>query len=244
MGQTIDFDGFAGYLSEPGGSPRGALIVIHEIWGLVDHIKDVTDRFAAEGFLALAPDLLSSVGIDAHIGEELQAILRHPDPAQRSAGQPRLREKMAPLQAPEFAVFAVDALVKSVDYLAGQPGIDGRIAVVGFCFGGTYAFALAAADPRVRAAVPFYGSPPALDQVGAITAPVLALYGSTDERLMGSLPDVTQAMTDAGVDFTTKVYDGAGHAFFNDTNPITYNAEAASDAWKRVLAFLEQSLGR
>jgi carboxymethylenebutenolidase len=238
----IDLDGFSGYLSEPDGAPRGALIVIHEIWGLVDHIKDVADRFAAEGYLVLAPDLLSQVGIDAHVGAELQGIMQNPDPEKRNAGQPLLREKMAPLQAPGYAQFAVDALKRCVDYLARQPGIDGRIAVTGFCFGGTYAFALAAADSRVRAVVPFYGSPPALDQVGAITAPVLAFYGANDERLMLSLPDVTTAMTDAGVDFRTKVYDGAGHAFFNDTNPYSYNAEVASDAWSRAVTFLERSL--
>jgi carboxymethylenebutenolidase len=238
----IDLDGFLGYLSEPHGAPGGALIVIHEIWGLVDHIKDVADRFAAEGYLVLAPDLLSEVGIDAHIGAELQSIMQNPDPEKRNAGQPLLREKMAPLQAPGYAEFAADALKKCVDYFAGQPGIDGRMAVTGFCFGGTYAFALAAADSRVRAVVPFYGSPPALDQVGAITAPVLAFYGANDERLMRSLPDVTTAMTDAGVDFTTKVYDAAGHAFFNDTNPYSYNAEVASDAWSRAVTFLKQSL--
>jgi carboxymethylenebutenolidase len=245
----IDLDGLSGYLSEPASSepsraPRGALIVIHEIWGLVEHIKQVADRFAAEGYLVLAPDLLSEVGIDAHVGAELQAIMQNPDPEKRNAGQPLLREKMAPLQAPEYAAFAVDALKRSVDYLARQPGIGGRIAVTGFCFGGTYAFALAAADSRVRAVVPFYGSPPALDEVGAIKAPVLALYGANDDRLMGSLPEVTTAMTDAGVDFTTKVYEGAGHAFFNDTNPFSYNAEVAADAWSTVLDFLERSLAR
>lgn len=239
----LDDGAFTAYLSEPAGPPRGALILIHEIWGLVDHITDVADRFAAEGYLVLAPDLLSKIGIDARLGDELQSIMRDPDPERRSAGQPLLREKMAPMQSPEYAAFAVDALKKSVDYLAGQAGVDGRIAVAGFCFGGTYSFALAASDTRVRAVVPFYGAPPALEQVGAITAPVFALYGDEDKRLMDSLPAVTTAMTDAGVDFTTKVYDGVGHAFFNDTNPFAYNAEAASDAWTRVLGFLELSLG-
>ncbi|MGO4689997.1 dienelactone hydrolase family protein [Glaciibacter sp. 2TAF33] len=243
MGRSIDLDGFTGYLSEPAGVPRGALIVIHEIWGLVDHITDVADRFAAEGYLVLAPDLFSSVGVDAHIGEELQRVMFSTDPEERSAAQPRLREKMAPLQAPEYSVFAVDALKKCVDYLVGQPHVNGRLGVIGFCFGGSYAFALAAADPRVRAAVPFYGSPPERDELGAISAAVLAVYGAKDERLMASLPDLTAAMADAGVDFTTKVYDGAGHAFFNDASPFTYNAPAAADAWTRALEFLERSLG-
>lgn len=246
MGQRIELDAghFSAYLAAPTGPLRGALIVIHEIWGLVDHITAVADRFAAEGYLVLAPDLLSEVGIEARIGLELQGIMFHADPETRSNGQTRLREKMAPLQSPEYAEFAVDALKKCVDYLAAQPGVDGRIAVTGFCFGGSYSFALATADSRVRAAAPFYGQPPALDAVAAISAPVHAFYGRTDERLMDSLPEVTAAMTDAGVDFTAQVYEGAGHAFFNDTNPFTYNAEAASDAWTRVLAFLDRSLNR
>lgn len=245
MGQMIQLPGAAvsAYLCRPPGPVRGGVVLIHEIWGLVDHITDVADRLAAEGYVTIAPDLLSPVGIPAELGAELQGIMFSPDPAVRNAGQPRLRDALAPIHAPDFAGFALAALQACVDHLAALPEVGERIAVTGFCFGGSYSFALAAADPRIVAAAPFYGSPPALDAVGDITASVYAFYGGTDERLMQSLPEVTAAMTDAGVDFTTQVYPEAGHAFFNDTNPRAYNPAAAADAWARLLAFLDWSLG-
>jgi carboxymethylenebutenolidase len=231
------------YVAEPVGPTRGALIVIHEIWGLVDHIKDVADRFAGQGYLVLAPDILSSAGVTPEIGLEIMAGIFSADEKTRTEAQPLLREKLAPANAPEYAAWAVDALKKAVDYLEAQPGVEGRIAVTGFCFGGGYSFALAAADPRILAAIPFYGYPPASTSVVTITAPVLAFYGDQDESLMASLPTLTTAMTDAAVDFTPTVYSGARHAFFNDTNSITYSADAASDAWTTTLAFLAKSLG-
>lgn len=235
---------FTAYIAEPTGAPRGALIVIHEVWGLVDHIKDIADRFAAEGYLVLAPDLLSAIGIDAQIGIELGEIMKSTDERVRSEGQPRLRAAFASLGVPEYSAWALAALHQCVDYLADRPGIDGRIAVTGFCFGGTYSFALAAADPRIRAAVPFYGAPPESSDVSKITAPVLAFYGETDANLIASLPDVTAALQGAGVDFTAKVYENAGHAFFNDTNEFMYRQEPAADSWTRTLDFLATAIDR
>jgi len=242
MGQMIQLGDLPAYVCHPDAAVRGGVVLIHEIWGLVDHIKDVAERLAAEGYLTIAPDLAGSVGIDAQLGTELQGIMFSPDPAVRNAGQPRLRDSLAPLRAPEFAGFAVDALRSCVDHLAARAEVGDRIAVTGFCFGGSYSFALAAADPRVVAAAPFYGSPPALDTVGDITASVYAFYGDQDERLMATLPEVTAAMAAAGVDFTAQVYPGAGHAFFNDTNPLAYDRAAAADAWARLLAFLARTL--
>jgi carboxymethylenebutenolidase len=221
---------------------KGAVIVIHEIWGLVDHVKSIADRFAAEGYLAVAPDLLSGIGIVPEVGRELQELATSGDEAKRAEAQPILRERMSPMRSPEYAEWAVATLVRVVDHVAAQPGVDGRIAVVGFCFGGTYSFALAAADSRVRVAVPFYGAPPETARIENIRVPVLALYGDEDERLMESLPSVTQAMKDGGVDFTAHVYGDAGHAFFNDTNPLMYRPEVAADAWRRTLAFIESAL--
>ena len=247
MGRRIELeagDRFAAYVAEPA-SPagvRGGVVVIHEIWGLVEHITSIADRFAAEGYVAVAPDLASHVGIDAHLGQELQQIMASHDEAVRSEGQPRLREATSPLHAPEFAEWAIPALRAAVDLLAEQPGVDGRIAVVGFCFGGSYAFALASADPRVRAAVPFYGAPPRTTDLASIAAPVLAFYGQQDERVLATLPRVTEGMRDAGVDFTAHVYPGVGHAFFNDTNARTYDAATADDAWRRTLRFLDEAL--
>ena len=97
--------------------------------------------------------------------------------------------------------------------------------VVGFCFGGTYAFALAAADPRLRAAVPFYGNFPENADPATIGCPVLAFYGEDDHGITDGVPELESRMEQAGVDFTARVYHGVGHAFFNDTSPSKYNAE-------------------
>lgn len=229
---------FDGYLARPVGRPRGALIVIHEIWGLVDHIKSIADRFAGEGYLVLAPDLLSQVGIQPAIGLELHAIRMSDDESVRTAGQPRLREAFSVMRAPEFGAWAVGALKNCVDFLEHQPEIDGHIGVLGFCFGGSYSFALAAADSRVKVAVPFYGAPPEIADVPKIGARVLALYGRNDPSIMDSLPAVADAMAAASIDFTSHIYEQTGHAFFNDTSPSAYNAEAAADAWAKANAFL------
>ncbi|MGN6502141.1 MAG: dienelactone hydrolase family protein [Pseudolysinimonas sp.] len=230
------------YRVEPSGAPRGAIILIEEIWGLVPHIQDVARRFAAEGYLVVAPDLLSGTGMTAEVGQRLADIRSHPDPEVRHSEQPLLREVFTEAFSPDFARTAVQRLREGVDELEHEPGIDGRIAVVGFCFGGTYSFALAAADPRVRAAVPFYGAAdPAT--VGRISCPVLAFYGDRDRRIIDGLPAVAEALRAGGVDATIHRYPDAGHAFFNDTNPLAYRQADAADAWQRTLAFLASSLG-
>lgn len=229
------------YKAVPDGEIRGGLIVIHEIWGLVDHITEVADRFAREGYVAYAPDILSKAGITPEAGRELMELMQNPDETVRVAAQPTFRERMAPAHDPEYGAWALQALRKVVDDLAAQPGVDGRIGVVGFCFGGSYSFGLAATDDRIRAAVPFYGAPPDQISIKNIGCPVLAIYGETDERLMSGLPDVTKQMQEAGVDFTSKVYPDAGHAFFNDTSS-NYQAEAAADAWTTTLDFFARNL--
>lgn len=238
---TIDVGGIEVYRADPPGEVRGGLIVIHEIWGLADHIKQVADRFAAEGYLVYAPDILSKAGITPQAGQELMDLMQNPDEKVRVAAQPLMRERMAPAHDPEYGAWAVSALQQVVDALIEQPGVDGRIAVLGFCFGGSYSFALAAADRRIRAAVPFYGAPPDPERIGDISCPVLAIYGGEDERLMQGLPEVRRRMEGTGVDATIKVYDGAGHAFFNDTGS-RYDADATADAWRLTLDFLRRHL--
>jgi carboxymethylenebutenolidase len=238
---TISLDGVKVYRAVPEGEPRGGIILIHEIWGLVPHITGVADRFAAEGYVVVAPDLLSDAGISPQFGLELHALMSDPDEARRTEAQPRLREAMSPLRSPEFATSAMTRLRTSVDALAAEPGVDGRIAVVGFCFGGTYSFALAAADDRIRAAVPFYGTAPAPDRIATIACPVLALYGAHDPALIDALPGVRSEMAAAGVDFTDHVYPDAAHAFFNDTGS-RYRQDDAADAWERTLAFLDERI--
>lgn len=229
------------YVSEPTGTPKGGLVVVHEVWGLVRHTRDVADRFAAEGYLAVAPDLLSGAGGVADLSGELQEAAF--DPQQRSNAQPRLRKHMAPIRSPEYAKHAVAALHVCFDHLEGVAGLTGRVAATGFCLGGTYTFSLAVSEPRLRAAVPFYGHAEFKDaELRGINCPVLAFYGDQDAALMDELPGLKSRMRAAGVDFEAVVYPGAGHAFFNDTNKYTYNAEAAADSWARTLAFLERSL--
>lgn len=244
MSQLVELsDGdFSAYVAEPTGTVRGGLVVIHEIWGLVDHIKDVANRLAENGYVAIAPDLLTGIGISPEVGQELLRLRTSGSAAEQSRFQPMLREKLAPTHSPEFAQGAVSVLRRTVDFLGERPDVENRIGVIGFCFGGSYTFALAAADSRIRAAIPFYGSPPDSTDVGKISCPVLAFYGDQDERLMSSLPEVSKAMAEAGVDFTSHVYPGVGHAFFNDTNPQTYDTSAAADAWQQTLAVLERDL--
>jgi carboxymethylenebutenolidase len=243
MGAMVDLDGVTAYRAEPTVPPRGGLVLIHEIWGLVPHIRDIADRYAAEGYLVLAPDLLSDAGITPDIGAELADLRLEPDEEKRLQGQALLREKFAVMNEPAFAAEAITKLRLVVDALAAEPEIDGRIAVAGFCFGGTYSFALAAADPRVRAAIPFYGGSPDAASIARIAAPVLALYGEDDPRIMAALPQTRIDMAAAGVDFTAQVYLGARHAFFNDTNETAYDPVAAADAWQRALDFLARHLG-
>ncbi|MBO0811358.1 MAG: dienelactone hydrolase family protein [Microlunatus sp.] len=229
------------YKAVPTGQVKGGLIVIHEIWGLVDHIRAVADRFADAGYIAYAPDILSKAGITPQAGKELQELTQHPDEKVRVAAQPTFRQRMAPAHDPGYGAWALGALSKVIDDLAVRPGVDGRIGVVGFCFGGSYSFGLAATDDRICAAVPFYGAPPDQVSVADIGCPVLAIYGEQDERLITGLPDVAKAMQEAGVDFTSKVYPDAGHAFFNDTSSH-YQPAAAADAWTITLDFIARNL--
>jgi carboxymethylenebutenolidase len=236
-----DGDALDVYVARPEGPPIGGLVVIHEIWGLVDHIKDVADRFAAEGWLVAAPDLLSNSGVAPALGAELFGLVNGDDEEARTAAQPRMREAMSGMRAPEYARWAVGALRATVGWLMGEPGVGGRLAATGFCFGGTYAFLLAAHDDRVRAVAPFYGTAPSPGLMAGISAPVLALYGQHDPALIDALPAVTAAMAEAGVDFEAVVYPDSAHAFFNDTGR-RYNPTDADDAWGRVTAFLRDNI--
>jgi carboxymethylenebutenolidase len=242
VGERIEINGVDVYRAEPAGPPRGAIIVIHEIWGLVDQITRIADRWADEGYLALAPDLLSGIGVTPEVGEELAALNADPDEEKRASLQPRLREALAPIRSPQYASEAVARLRAVVDHLAGLPEIGGRIAVTGFCFGGTYSFALAADDDRVRAAVPFYGTAPEPEAIARIACPVLALYGELDPAIVDRLPEVRDAMRANDVPFSDHVYPGARHAFFNETNPHTYDPDAAADAWRRATTFVGERL--
>lgn len=239
---TLMKDGFhiPAYRAGPAGRCKGGIVLIHEVWGLTGHIKNVADRLAAEGYLVLAPNLLSGTDIERHMTPDMPKDLFNP--ATRNEVQPRLRQLMAPLQTPEFAEDTVNKLRAVFACLYEEDACRQKVAVIGFCFGGTYSFSLEAAEPRLQAAIPFYGHS---NQTGAelrnISCPILYLLGENDGNLMQSLPGLTERMHETGADFTVRVYEACGHAFFNDSNPYAYNEAAASDAWKRTLAFLESA---
>lgn len=246
MNETIalaapDGTAFDVYVARPAGVPRGGIVLVHEIWGLVEHIRDVADRFAAQGYLVAAPDILSHGGVAPALGAELFALTNDPDEEVRVAAQPRMRDALTEVRAPAYAEWAIGALRAVVDWLEGQEGASGRIGAVGFCFGGTYVYLLAASDDRIRAAVPFYGGAPSPDRIPDISGAVLAIYGQHDPSLIDALPDLRESMTDAGVDFETVVYPEAGHAFFNDRGR-RYRAGEAADAWQRALTFFGEHL--
>lgn len=228
------------YLASPESGRHPGLIVIEEIWGVDGHIKDVCERFAREGFVVISPELLPE-GVLKFATPEIRAALF--DPEKRNEVQPKMREAMAPMMQPEFGKDAVEKLKACVDYLLADEKVDGSVGVLGFCFGGSYSFHLAINDQRIKAAVPFYGQPPELvDSVASIKCPVLNFNGANDANIIGKIPALEEAMKKGGVDYTSVIYPGAGHAFFNDTNPRSYNAEAAKDAWEKSLTFLHEHL--
>jgi carboxymethylenebutenolidase len=227
VSKTVSYPGgsekpVTGYLSMPEGKgPFPAVIVIHENRGLNEHTRDVARRFAAEGFVALAPDALSRAGGTDKMKspDEARAAIMAMDPA----------DAIADLEA-------------GLKYLASQPNVDAdQIGSVGFCWGGARSFTLSTASKLLHACVVFYGSTPPLEDLGRVHCPVLGLYGGTDERITSKVPETAEAMKKAGKDFTSHIYPTAGHAFFNDTG-ANYNAEAAKDAWTRTLTFLRKTL--
>ncbi len=223
-GQMVEFRANGstaqGYLARPkaGGGP--GVIVIQEWWGLVDHIKAVVDRFAAEGFVALAPDL--------YRGESAQS----PDDAGRL---------MMALNIGQ----AVKDLGGAVDYLVGSGGATSdKVGVVGFCMGGQLAVATACKSARVGACVDFYGVHPSVSlDFSGMSAPVLGLFGEKDEFVS---PEVARKLESdvrsAGKQIEIRIYPNADHAFFNDTRPDVYDADAARDAWERTMRFFRENL--
>lgn len=240
IGDTIAYHSYPdGGLDD--GKKHPGLIVIEEIWGITDHVKSIADRFAAEGYSVISPELLPK-GLLEMLTPQIQKDLF--DPEKRDAVQPKLREAMQPMQQPEYARDAIAKLKACVDYLVADKNVDAArgVGVVGFCFGGTYAFHLAANDARITAAVPFYGQAPTPEEIPQIACPVLAFYGDQDAHLMETLPTLRENMERAGKKFEAVVYPGAGHAFFNDTNTRMYRADAAADAWIKTLQFLKGNL--
>ncbi|MFJ6001035.1 dienelactone hydrolase family protein [Arthrobacter sp. NPDC092385] len=239
-----DVGPLSAYVARPAGPVRGGLVLIHEVWGLVGHTRDVADRFAREGYVVVAPDLLADQGITEENTAGIGEALAGPDAEARNEAQPKLRALLAPLQDPEFAALTTERVRACFRFLHDDTEVAGRVGITGFCFGGSYSFSLAVHEPRLRACIPFYGHADfSREELARITAPVLAFYGQDDEGLITGLPALEAAMAAAGADFTATVYPDAGHAFFNDSNRFAYRPGPAEDAWKLTLDFLALHVG-
>jgi carboxymethylenebutenolidase len=228
MGEMVEFPSngstVGGYLASPEVGAGPGLVVIQEWWGLVDHIKDVCDRFAAEGFTALAPDLYHG------------AATTEPDEA-------------AKLMMAMNIERAARDMAGAVDFLAGHDSVRGEGAgMVGFCMGGGLALWLATLQPdQVRAVVPFYGVIPweaAQPDWSRLRAAVGGHYAENDDF---ASPDHVAALEaqlkDVGVDVEMFIYPNTHHGFFNDTRPDAFAEDAARQAWIRTLEFLRRHLG-
>lgn len=222
------------------GTKHPAILLVHEIWGLTDHMKEVAHRFMQKGYAVLVPDLLSDVDISKEVSADVFEDFK--DPNKKDETQKKMRDLFAPVHSPEFAQRTVAKLQACFDYLMTHETINKNVAVVGFCFGGTYAFALAAEQPQLKAAVPFYGHAPEGEKLQMITCPILAFYGGKDTALASKIPELNETMALLHKKFQAVEYPDVGHAFFNDTNPNLYNKEAADDAWERMLEFLKENL--
>ena len=210
-----------GLLVRPKGrKKRGAVVVIHENRGLTPHIKDVTRRVAQAGYLALGVDALSVFG-----------------------GTPADEDKGRELIGQLNAMKNLNNYLRALDYLRNRPDCNGKTGCVGFCWGGAMANKLAIADPRLNAAVAYYGTQPKEGDLSKIKARLLLHYAGLDERVNAGLNAYAIGLTTAGIQFDQYMYDGVNHAFNNDSSPARYNAEAAQLAWERTLKLFRQTLG-
>jgi carboxymethylenebutenolidase len=211
-----------GYLARP--SAEGTypgVVVIHENRGLTDHIRDVARRVAKAGYVALAPDLASRGGGTSQIGaDQITGFFANASP----------EELLRDLNA-------------GVDFLGQQSGVQAdKFGVVGFCFGGAYTLRLAAANPKMAAAVCYYGvTPEPASQMSATNAAILGQYGGNDARVNGTIPALEQVMQESGKTYEKRIYEGANHAFNNNTGQ-NYNETAAVTAWQETLTWFETHL--
>lgn len=216
-----DADGktLMGYLArQTGASPAPAVVVIQEWWGLNDHIKDVTRRFADEGFVALAPDLYHG------------QVATEPDEARKLAME---------LSMPE----AVQEIQQAIAYLQAQEYVSSdKVGIVGYCMGGGLVLQTALAEDDVAAGVVYYGSPLEPDQAKQVKAPIMTLIGTEDRIPVSGVEAMHAAFDEAGIKNEYHVYEGAQHAFFNDTRANSYSPEASADAWPKTLAWFRDNL--
>lgn len=208
------------YTARPKGAAKlPAVVVIHENRGLNAHIEDVTRRVALEGFFAFAPDLLSPFG---------------GTPVDEDAA----RDMIGKLDRKQM----VQNVVSAVSFLKQHANGNGKVGVVGFCWGGSPAGQVAVDAPDLDAAVVYYGQQPNASDVEKIRAPLLLHYASLDARINAGIPAFVDALKKANKNYTMYMYEGANHAFNNDTSEVRYHKQAAEQAWSRTIAFFKDNL--
>jgi len=202
------------------------VVVIQEVYGLTDWIRAVADRLAADGFIAVAPDLLSGRGPG---GGGTDAFGSRDDAVKAVRGLPATD-----------VVGMLDAVSR---YGRGLPAAQGKVATVGFCWGGAQSFHYATARPDLAAAVVYYGTSPGLDALGAIRSPVLGLYGGDDARVNATVGPAAEKMKELGKTFIEHTYPGAGHGFLRAQDGRDgANLEASRRAWAATIAHLKKYL--
>ncbi len=222
--ETVDIpgaQGLKGYLAKPANAAGKlpTVIVIHENRGLNPHIKDVTRRMAAEGFVALGLDYLSPMGgtpADEEKGREMIGQLRQPD--------------------------VIASGRAAVAYLKSRPDGNGKVGAIGFCWGGGAVNTLAVNEPNLNAGVAYYGGQPKPEDAPKIQAALMLHYAGLDERINAGIQAYEAALKQAGKSYEIHMYEGANHAFNNDTNAARYDKEAADLAWRRTVGFLKGNL--
>jgi carboxymethylenebutenolidase len=219
----IEYPGATGKVRAYSARPKSAdklsgVIVIHENRGLNPHTEDIARRVALEGFMAIAPDALSPFG-----------------------GTPENPDEARPLFQKLDREANIKNFVAAVEYLKTGPQATGKVGCMGFCWGGGTTNQVAVNAPDLAAAVPFYGSQPAPEDVPKIRAAMLIHYAGDDERINAGIPTFEEALKKAGIAYKIYIYEGAGHAFMNDTG-TRYHKEAAELAWQRTAAFLKEKL--
>ena len=206
--------------------PAPVVIVIHEIFGLTDWIRAVTDQLAAEGFIAIAPDFLSGKGPGGGGSASVSS-----DAARGLIGRLEWQEILRRLDA-------------TARYATGLPAATQRFGVVGFCWGGATTFGYATEQSALGAAVVYYGTSPETRGLAAVRAPVLGLYGGDDARVNATIPAAETEMRRLGRRYEKEIYEGAGHAFLRAQDGRGgANLNASRRAWPRMLTFLRESLG-
>ena len=221
--KNIKYPGETGEVQAHYARPKGdeklpGVVVIPEIWGLVPHIEEVARRVALEGFQAIAPDPLSPMGGTPDDADEARTMMRELDEQENTKN-----------------------FVAAVEYLKTHPQSTGKVGVTGFCWGGGVTNQVAVHSPDVQAAVPFYGRQPAAEEVPKIEASMLIHYAGDDERINAGIPEFEKALKEASIDYQMHMYEGAKHAFFNDTGS-RYHEDAAKLAWERTIAFFKDKL--